>query len=155
MPRDEDHIRRLYGDAPRPKPEPLTYGALPAVWIVGLLLLGLSSAILAIGSLWYAAGSGPSLLQQRGVIEPMEVEVLVVKDPDEQDKGCVITQSRIVRYESYTVVSEMALSEPAQIRVVRDGDRATLIGPSGEISCSSADKGLFERTLRELADARL
>lgn len=67
MPRDDDHIRRMYGEPDKPKRQPLNYGAIPALWILALVLFAAGSAIIALGSLWFAMNSAPGELEQHDI----------------------------------------------------------------------------------------
>ena len=92
MARDTDLLRRMYGDRP-PAPVRGAVGALPALWILGLLAAGLGSAAVSIGLLVAAALLPPPPLQQWGVIEPEEWLLAVHDHSSGHDgsAGCVLT----------------------------------------------------------------
>jgi hypothetical protein len=150
MPRDAEHLRRLYGEPPPPPPVRLTYGVVPALWIVGLLGMGAMSTAVALGSLWFAATSGPSPLERWEVVEPGEPELIVAPEDPEGLSGCVITPSRVVRWEQQRPVGEVRMEG---LTFEREGESfviRALSPPGKELRCTPTGSPGFESALFRL-----
>lgn len=118
MARDPAHLRRLYGDGPAAQTAaadprlPSGSSVLPALWVVGLALLGLLATGTALGvlALGFWAGQGP--LGEWGVIAPDDAALFVHDHSPRSDAsaGCVVTQDRLIRWENRQPVAELLLA---------------------------------------------
>jgi hypothetical protein len=151
MPRDAEHLRRLYGEPPPPPPVRITYGVLPVLWIVGLMGMGALSTVVALGSLWLAATSGPSPLERWEVVEPGEPELLVAPEDPGAQAGCVITPERVVRWEAQRPVGEVRF---VGLSVEREGEAFVMRSPGVSeekvIRCAPVGSPGFETLLMRL-----
>ena len=106
MGRNDQLLRRLYAPGGGPSsatPGPPRYGILPALWLVGLVVFGLCSAIVAVGSLFLALRPSPMEQQLRatGIVGATERPWLFHDHSGARDgsAGCVAVDGRLVRFD--------------------------------------------------------
>lgn len=119
MARDSDLLDRMYGGrSPSPPPRGAV-GALPAVWLIGLVAAGAASCAVSVGLLIAAALAGPPLLVRWGVTGPEEWLLAVHDHSEARDgtAGCVLTGERVVRFDDRTPTASVDL-RGAEVEVV-------------------------------------
>lgn len=128
----------MYGDAAskppdKPPPERLgIVGAIPALWIVGLIVLGTIACIASFSLLLFAILSPPpvrQILEARGIIEPDEWLVALHDHSPEHDEsaGCALTPRRLVRFDGGEPTASVVL-RGAEVRL--EGQEVVVEGGS-------------------------
>lgn len=137
MGRDDRLLSRLYtrGRSPPPRrPGRPPYGIVPALWLVGLALLALSSAIVAVVALILAIRPSPlaAELRARGILAAGETPWLYHDHSPHADgsSGCVAAGDRLIRFDGPVETASVVLT--GATITYHLGDRAWVIVRNGD-----------------------